>query len=283
MMVVPAQWQGSVERFYHFFFGYFVPLVLWQERTGTMSFAVRDCGPMNPWFDLLRPQTDLELMPPGVMLQRVLTHLQERTILRDWDNPTRFHKRSIDEFVRTIRGRLDIDGPTYEAHPKILILDRLPGDAVFDLDAEVRGSGSEVRSLPNIAELAAALAVLGEVDVVDAAALSPADQVRVVSGARLLVAQHGAGMSNLVWLPAGAGVVEIQPPLIQTIDTIFANLASARELDYAVVPQPDPHAPANVSEVVAAVTRLLAEPGQHVPTMTGRWVTRVIRQLPRRL
>ena len=36
-MVVPAQWQGSVEHFYHFFLGYFMPLILWQERTGTMS------------------------------------------------------------------------------------------------------------------------------------------------------------------------------------------------------------------------------------------------------
>ncbi len=80
-MLVPAQWNGSVQHFYHFFFGYFMPVVLFQERTGMDEFAVRDCGPMNPWFDLLAPHTELEFMSPGVMMHRVLTNRQENTIL----------------------------------------------------------------------------------------------------------------------------------------------------------------------------------------------------------
>jgi hypothetical protein len=36
-MLVPAQWQGSVEHFYHFFLGYFMPVVLWLHKNPAPS------------------------------------------------------------------------------------------------------------------------------------------------------------------------------------------------------------------------------------------------------
>lgn len=283
MMVVPAQWQGSVEHFYHFFLGYFMPLVLWQERTGTMSFEVRDCGPMNPWFSLLRPGSDVDLMPPGVMLQRVLTHLQERQILHGWDDPQRFHRASLAEFSGAVLDRLDAPRQL-DGLDRIVVLDRRPGPAFFSsAGAEVSGSGAEWRSVPNMAEVAAALEPLGQVELVDAAGLTPQEQVRRFAGARLLVAQHGAGLANIVWLPPGSGVVEIQPPLPPIIDTIFPNLAAAVGVDHVLVPQADLHAPADPATVAVAAQALLASPGSFVPAMPGRLPTRILRQLPRRL
>lgn len=282
MMAVPANWQGSPEHFYHFMLGYFVPLVLWQERTGAMEITVRDCGTMNTWFDLLRPGTDVELMAPGIMLERVLSHRQERVILHDWDNPTRFHRRSLSEVRATVLART-AGTPEEVVKTRITLLERRPNPDFFHgPQAETPGGGSQWRSIPNIGELAEALAPLGSVSVVDTAELAPHEQVKLMSATDLLVAQHGAGLANMLWLPNGAGVIEMLPPLPQTIDAIFSNLAAALSIGYQAVPQPDLHAPVDPAAVAEAAALVLANPGSHVPTATGSLPIRMLRQLPRR-
>ena len=283
VMVVPAQWQGSVEHFYHFFLGYFMPLVLWQERTGTMAFTVRDCGPMNPWFELLRPGTDLDFMQPGTMLQRVLTRRQAMQILHGWDDPTRFHRASLDTFVEAVRARVN-HPEALEAQPRITVLDRRPTPAFYlDTSSEVLSSGADWRSIPNMTDVAQSLENLGRVTLLDTAALTPREQVEALANSDLLVAQHGAGLANMVWMPEGSAVLEIKPPLAPTINEIFANLAAARGLDHLSVDQADEHAAVDIAAVNAAATRLVNARGTLVPVPTGRWPLRALRQLPRRL
>ncbi len=284
-MVVPAQWNGSVEHFYHFFFGYFMPLVLWQEKTGISDFAVRNCGPMNPWFELLRENSELEFMPPGVMLQRVLTRRQEMQILRGWDDPLRFHRKSLEIFSTTVLNRVGIDSRSANSGQKrITVLDRTPSPAFFLASkSEVHASGADWRSMPNTERIADALKDLGSVTLVDAAAMSPADQVRLFARTDLLVAQHGAGLSNIVWLPTGAAVIEIKPPLAPVINEIFANLAASRAIDHASIDQDDEHAEVNPQLVHEIAVALLSSAGDSIPTASGKLPIRLIRQLPRRL
>lgn len=285
VMAVPSTWQGTPERFYHFMLGYFVPLVLWQEKTGITEVAVRDSGPMNDWFDLLRPGTSVELLPPGVMLERVLSHRQERVILHDWDNPTRFHHRSISRFANVVLERWpSLSAPRVPTVPRITILERRPSASYYrGSTAELQGGGSDWRSLPNIQELAGALAHLGEVSVIDTAGMTPVEQLEALRHTDLLVAQHGGGLSNMVWMPVTSGVVEVLPPLPQTIDTIFRNLAAAKGLGYQAVAQEEVHAEVDIAAILAASTSLIADPIGAVPTPTGRLPVRLLRQLPRRL
>lgn len=283
-MAVPANWQGTPDHFYHFLLGYFMPVILWQQRTGTMEFAVRDCGPMNPWFELTRPGTDIEFMPPGIMLERLLSHRQERVILRDWDNPTRFHRRSLAVFSRVIQDRVGVSPRVRSDAPHITVLDRRPSTEYYRSDiADSHGSGADRRSIPNVDELAAALESLGEVTLLDTAGMTPAEQVGALAETDLLVAQHGAGLANMVWLPAGGAVLEIRPPLPPTINEIFSNLASARGLGYLAVDQADVHSSVNADVIAAAATRLTGHPDSFVPTATGSLPVRFLRQLPRRL
>lgn len=283
-MVVPAQWQGSVEHFYHFFFGYFMPTVLWQEKTNASQFTVRDCGPMNPWFSLLRPDTRLEFMPPGVMLQRVLTRRQEMVVVRGWDDPTRFHNRSLEIFTTIIKDRVLKDAcQQSDSEARITVLERAPSpDFYLKPDSETYSSGAAWRSLPNVRPIAAALSELGTVTLVDTAILSPEEQVRLMSQTDLLVAQHGAGLSNIVWLPAGASVVEVKPPLDPTVARIFESLAAARRIKYAAVDQESEHSSVEEGLVSAAARALLDAPNGHIPQPPGRWPVRILRQLPRR-
>lgn len=285
-MLVPAQWQGSVEHFYHFFHGYFVPIVLWQDKTQQRKFAVRNCGPMNPWFELLAPDTELEFLPPGVMLQRVLTHRQEYQILHNWDDPTKFHRRSLDRFVNAVLARVGAASgeSLLNSLPRITVLERRPSKAFYlEAGSETHASAADWRSVPNMPAVAEALRFLGEVTLADTAGMPPAEQVRLFNSTDVLVAQHGAGLSNIVWLPKGSAVVEIKPPLMPTIGTIFSNLASIRSVDYAEVPQADEHAEIDLGAVVQQVQLLLNQSGLHVPRVTTRWPVSALRQLPRRL
>ena len=240
---------------------------------------------MNAWFSLVRPGTHLEYIQPGVMLQRVLTHRQEMQILRGWDDPTRFHRASLDQFVRTVLPRVDIpESMPLSGMRQITVLDRAPSpDFYVSSRSETFSSGADWRSMPNTHALADALSDLGNVTVLDAAALSPQEQVQTLAGTDLLVAQHGAGLSNMVWLPPGGSVLEIKPPLMPIINEIFANLASARNLNHMSINQQHENAPADIQLVVEGAERLLDRPGAFTPTMTGRLPMRIIRQMPRRL
>ncbi len=167
---------------------------------------------------------------------------------------------------------------------RILLLERRPSPEFFlSAESEVFSSGTDYRSLPDFASLKLALDALGDVVVVDSAALSPAEQVREFASADVLVAQHGAGLSNMVFMTSGSGVVEIKPPLQETVSAIYSNLASASRLDYSAVAQAGDHAPVPTEMVAQEAARLLANPGNAIPTMTGSLPVRLLRQLPRRL
>jgi len=283
-MAVPANWQGTPERFYHFLLGYLVPLALWQERRGVMEIAVRDSGPHNEWFKLLQPQTSVELMPPGMMLERYLSHRQERVVFHDWDNPTRFHRKSLALARASIVGRIEPVGFPRERTPIITIIERKPSIRHYRVrDAETPGGAADWRSIPNISEIAEALAEIGHVTVIDTAGLSPQEQVSSLLQTDLLVAQHGGGLSNMLWMESGRSVIEILPPRPPTIDAIFHNLAAARGLGYRAIPQVDEHAPVDTQLVIDAAKNLLESDPAHVPTPTGSWPMRLVRQLPRKL
>lgn len=280
-MLVPAQWQGSVEHFYHFMLGYFVPVVLWQHKSGQSDFAVRDCGPMNPWFNLLQADTKIEFLAPGVMLQRTLTHRQEQQVFWDWDNPTRFHSKSLSAVSEIIRSRAsNLPAHSDDSTKRITILVRGKGPDFYHAEkTEVYGSGSELRSIPNLSDLAIALESFGTVKFIDAATLSPAEQVQEFMHTDILIAQHGAGLSNILWMPSGATVIEIQPPLAPTIDHIFSNLAAALKLKYSVLHQEHEHSSIDVNVVSHCVKGVLAGEIGVVPLPSTRFPLRWARNL----
>jgi len=89
---------------------------------------------------------------------------------------------------------------------------------------------SNSRQLLNEAELAAALADRGFVSI-EPGSLSVAEQVRLLSAVRYVVAAHGAALSNLVFAPPGARLLEVFHPRHK--NRCYFNLAAVCGHHYA--------------------------------------------------
>ena len=96
-----------------------------------------------------------------------------------------------------------------------------------------------------------------------------AEQVRIAQGARFLVSNHGAGLTNMLFMPAGGSVLELRRAGERERNWFF-NLASAMGLEYFYqnCPPADPGEGAHGGDVVVDprlfrenLTRMLAGGG----------------------
>lgn len=266
VLLVPDQWSGSVQEYYHFVLGYFATIVLWTHDHPGVPVSVRDCGPMNPWLDLLPGSPDVEILTPGDMLHLFAAGTRRSVVLRGMDDPTAFDTARLQRFRDLV---LTANGVMHRtASPRVTVIDRLSSGAFNDSpEAEVPASGRAVRSTPNLS--AAAPALLDgraglDWGVVDAANLAPIEQVRLFSRTTVLVGQHGAGLANMVWMRAGGTVIEIEPPRPDYEPPFFRNLARACGHRHIRIRQENDHAPVPETELAAALATVLdaAPPAQ---------------------
>jgi capsular polysaccharide biosynthesis protein len=87
-----------------------------------------------------------------------------------------------------------------------------------------RGRRKNTRRVENEAEVIEALAPFG-FETVDPGTLSSAEQVRLFAEAEVVVGAHGAALTNLVFCPEGAAVIELFPP--DYVNVCYWALASA--------------------------------------------------------
>jgi hypothetical protein len=251
-LVVSNHWDGSVQVFYHFLLGYFAPLTVWLRKSGSTRIAVRDCGPMNQWFDLLPPEVDVQIIKPGVALHSIAGNRSRSSIVRGLDYPTRHNRKRLRAAISAMRSFLppiEIEGP------QILVVDRASSDDFHSGPlSETEMSGARRRSVPNLAALSSQFLDPSLVRVVDMAACTPHEQVALASNARILIAQHGAGLAHMIWMTPGSVILEIHPPLPGEAIDVFRYLAAALGHTYIRIPQDGVHAPVDENAFLEALT-----------------------------
>ena len=255
VVLIPNQWNGSVQQYYHFLLGYLAPVLAWADRNPGRPIAVRDCGPMNRWFELLKPECDLEIMTVGDVLHVLAGNLQLNRVLQGMDYPDRFSRQNIVAFAdrtRKIAHERCFDDLNA---PSIVVSDRASSDEFFATPAaEWPESGSQKRSVPNLQEIARSLDP-AHTRIFDGAQTGIEEQILIHSQARILIGQHGAGLTNMIWMKPGSSVVEILPPMPDDATNIFRNLAGALGMRYFVVDQESVHAPINPHGLLDAVAK----------------------------
>ena len=270
VLLIPNHWSGSVQEYYHFLLGYLGPIMLWVARNPEKQIAVRDCGPMNIWIDTFLTDTDVELLNPGAMLHLFAGKVHRSTVLRGFDDPASFDSRRLNEFRNLILekthhkpGRSQLggtDGDNLEVAKSITVVDRASSGAFNDTNAaEVPASGAAVRSIPNLHNAIHASGFAEQTTIVDAAHIAPADQVRLFENTKVLVGQHGAGLTNMLWMRPGSSVIEILPPSPPWVEPIFTNLAGALGHQITVVQQEGPHDPVDATALASALRQTMRE------------------------
>lgn len=255
VVLIPNQWNGSVQQYYHFLLGYLAPLLMWSLKHPDKKIAVRDCGPMNRWFELLPGQLGPEIMTVGDVLHVLAGNLRPHRVLRGMDDPDAFSAADLNTFAEYTRKRALEQNIRSRSYEPIVVTDRASSDEYFSSSgAEWPESGSQKRSVPNLNEIVRSWS-RSDLRIIDAAHMDIYEQIIAHSNARVLIGQHGAGLTNMIWMSPGGWVIEILPPMPADATNIFSTLAATLGLHHVAVQQDSVHAPVNPDELFAAMQR----------------------------
>ena len=139
--------------------------------------------------------------------------------------------------------------------PLIVLVSRhnLPG---FYVSKESSNYGPTRRNIPNTVALAGKLAELGEVFTLSPEVAEIADLVQIIHNADVLVAQHGAGLANMVWMNGKSHVLEITYPGCPI--SHFSHLAELAGVSYRdIQAQNGSHQPVDIEQVSQCVREIL--------------------------
>lgn len=298
---------GSVEHYYHFLIGFFVPVVLAREAVagegGVRRIYIRSCAIMDT---VMRAAAYPEL----VILdkdehQAMRERLAETGGLSDdgvpvrlmsvegYDSPDKYDR---DVFTRVSAGlhrrlaamvrqeEITIAARFPRTGPKVVLIDRAPPDAFYESDAcEIKTAGRQRRSVPNFAALEAAVRSRHPNTITETLeGKSLFYQMALFRHADIIVAQHGAAMGNLIWGREECHLVEIMPQdmpeLILNVD-YFGNLARCLGQTCVKIEQEHSHSPVDPGAVLAALEPLLAAASPPRPTGLRRLAAGVRRLL----
>jgi len=121
--------------------------------------------------------------------------------------------------------------------------------------SDIDTAGAQRRSVPNLREWPGQMSTDTPLGLFELTDLKVTDQIALANETRVLVAQHGAGLTNMVFMRPVGGVVEIHPPLPDEAVDTFAVLARACGHTYVRVPQPHVHGDVDLRALTQAVSR----------------------------
>ena len=242
---------GSVDHYYHFILGFVAPLLL-RPQTGLAGVRaqVRSCGILD---DKLRELqiSDIDIVPYADWVGLKETAGRRLDQIFGYDHPDHYDAPAFARLRSIAMQRL---GLTQVPHnPRIVIVNRGESPSYYQTAPVPSNSANLRRSVPNMPDLVEKLEEAGRpTEVVELENSTLKEQVRLFAGARIVVAQHGAALVNMVWMEPGGLIVEILPAM-GTFTHFFSKLAQACGHRYVAVAQSGNHAPVDPTLVVAAL------------------------------
>jgi hypothetical protein len=230
---------GNPYNLYHFLLGHIFPLLHDLESNSQKTLRVQSFGELDSWFELIDEGKTLKLANPSTLLRDLANNIDRRPLRRYfdlpylvrfrvydyWDRFEFFDRRPIPELAARI-----VELAQARAVPskenldlKYLVLDRKSKDP--------NNSSSLTREISNLKDLVGSLEEHHPSALVFGPEYEPAEMIRIVNSAKVLVGQTGAGLTHMLWLKPGSMVVEISlrpenQDLIPEWKNCYAALAS---------------------------------------------------------
>jgi hypothetical protein len=205
--VPPPIGGGNVEHYYHFVFDLLLPLhTLLKVAPPNVVFVLEHFGIFT---------NRLQYIFPGrIRIEDKFAALKETTVFDLIGmNPIGLHltRKTIEQFSNSICNTVGIDH--LESRNKILLIERLPPDQYFVEHAREKGSGATRRSIRNHDALKNAICSMVRKPFVfqnlQLEHMSFREQINCFIQAQVVIAQHGAGLANCVWMNPKSVVVEL--------------------------------------------------------------------------
>jgi hypothetical protein len=181
------------------------------------TLRVQSFGELDSWFQLIDEGKTLTVSNPATLLRDFVNNNDRRPIRRYfdlpylvkfkahdyWDRFEFFDRRPIPEVAARIVKLAQARGvsPKENLNPKYLVLDRRSKDP--------SNLSSLTREIPNLNDLVGSLQGYDSSVLVFGPEHDPAEMIRIVNSAKVLVGQTGAGLTHMLWLEPGSMVVEI--------------------------------------------------------------------------
>jgi hypothetical protein len=249
---------GSVQHYYHFLLGFLLPLAEWYGKQSKLPnfIQVRSCALMDP----LLLEVGFESLNIIQKDQLMKKHCSHRSFNKPsckifgFDYPEVYESDRLENSVKHLKSLLK--DKIEECHREIyvnydqvrtvIMINRLAPHTFYSTsESEIQGAGSSRRSVPNYNELVHAVTENG-FNVINCSleGKSLAWQIALFESARIIIAQHGASLANLVFSKPGTSVLEIFPETLMSewmSSKYFSNLSHRIGLHHNFVYQSGPH------------------------------------------
>lgn len=184
---------GSTEHYYHFLFGLLLPFVQNVNANSEHTFYFKSCGPLNKHFEI-----------PGY---KTAIGNQGKNISFAGFDFTDYRNCNLNLIKKKLFDAFEIVDDTRN---EILFVDRDKPDPFYQTVARMKGSGSYRRHIPNIDEVVDLVGQQFRVKKVFLENMSLREQIQTFRNAPIIVLQHGAAMSNIIWCKEKTLVIEIR-------------------------------------------------------------------------
>lgn len=265
---------GSVEHYYHFLLGFFVPLILAREKTlssgGGQKIYVRSCSILDvhikalglPEIDIL-DKNDHKKIKTIKWLKKVQGLKLNFVEVFGYDAPARYSYTDFCNAARLVTSYIGTEIVKIEKElaqsasgegPKVIIINReAPHPIYLSNDCEKKGAGTSRRSIPNFGALHESIASqYFNTIATSLEGKSLAYQVALFRHADIIIAQHGAALTNLIFCTQDTTLIEIHPVDKQRIleKGFFKNLAACMKIQYHQVSQEHAHSEVKINLVL---------------------------------
>lgn len=198
---------GSVEHYYHFVFDLMLPLYCLTRKTNSDAiFVIKEPG--------LFTDRIQQLFPRNVKIEREVTDSNHiRRFRMTGMNPKGVHikPKLLESFKKYVFDTFEIE-QSKKAN-RILLIERIFPKSFFETNSEIKGGGANRRSILNHDELESAIkSAINKNYEIHNLRLEDVlfeDQLCYFDQAQLVIAQHGAGLANTIWMKSRSNVIEL--------------------------------------------------------------------------
>jgi hypothetical protein len=230
MVFEREQGPGSVQHFAHFMMDYFIYIAVWCSEHPGRSIVVRDCGPCNPWFDLLPGKPNVTILSAAELALRANRASPQNLYV----TKNRFRVNDVREHLQRFRQIMSEEPQNEKPSGRIMAIRTIDHEFYSSARSEIPTSGPTRRTISNQETISRQLRKRLGVESVEFFHLDPTTAVTKVSQSSLFIAQRGAAMMNMLFLPPGSHVVEITPRQYKELDLLdlYRELSEMLDLTF---------------------------------------------------